>query len=121
MHRLTHSALLTFVLLTAPALAVERAKGSPLYGASLHRAAGTLDAPDLVMAFHRNEREFSLATGSLGGIMEEAVPRKETEIKLGPHSIRYRTRELMAFHSGDQVSVADALAKHLAAAGDVLT
>jgi len=46
------------------------------------KAAAMLESPDPTAALHQNETDFSLATGGLGGIMEEAVPHAETEARL---------------------------------------
>jgi len=45
---------------------------------STGKAAAILEAKDPTEAFHRNERDFSQATGSFGGIEEEPIPREDT-------------------------------------------
>ena len=45
---------------------------------SIGKAATILEAKDPTEAFYRNERDFSQATGSFGGIEEEPVPREDT-------------------------------------------
>jgi len=45
---------------------------------STGKAAAMLEAKDPAEAFHRNERDFSQATGSFGGIEEEPAPRDDT-------------------------------------------
>lgn len=45
---------------------------------STGKAATILEAKDQAEAFHRNQRDFSQATGSYGGIEEEPAPREET-------------------------------------------
>jgi thiol:disulfide interchange protein DsbG len=42
------------------------------------KAAALLEAKDPTAALHENEKKFSMATGSLGGLAEEPVPRDET-------------------------------------------
>ena len=49
---------------------------------SIGKAASMLEAKDPAEAFHRNERGFSQATGSFGGIEEEPLPRDDTLRKL---------------------------------------
>jgi thiol:disulfide interchange protein DsbG len=53
-----------------------------LMATSPGKAAALLEAKDPTEALHINEREFSVATGSFGGIGEEPVPKPETEAKL---------------------------------------
>jgi thiol:disulfide interchange protein DsbG len=49
---------------------------------STGKAAAMLEAKDPTEALYRNERGFSQATGSFGGIEEEPAPRAETLHKL---------------------------------------
>jgi thiol:disulfide interchange protein DsbG len=49
---------------------------------SLGKAAAILEAADPTAALHRNEEHFSTETGSLGGIEEELLPRKDTLARL---------------------------------------
>ena len=53
-----------------------------LMATSAGKAAAMLEARDPTEAFYRNERGFSQATGSFGGIEEEPAPREDTLRKL---------------------------------------
>ena len=53
-----------------------------LMATSTGKAASILEARNPTEAFYRNERGFSQATGSFGGIEEEPAPREDTLRKL---------------------------------------
>lgn len=53
-----------------------------LMATSPGKAAALLESKNPAEALHINERNFSVETGSFGGIPEEPVPKPETEVKL---------------------------------------